>query len=175
MSLHFIIDGYNLIKQTPGLNKSSLEGSRASLIQFIKVSRPQGSQNNRVTVVFDGQANTAASWPSYQDSGIRIIFSQGMNADEKIKELVETADSPKNIVVVTNDRDIQICVRRFQARVKTVQEFTSVFKASPISRKGNGLAFNIAKAINNSSWQDKLNLSAQAAAKITDEMKRLWL
>lgn len=167
MSLHFIIDGYNLIKQTPGLNKASLEGSRASLIQFIKVSRPQGSQNNRVTVVFDGstalttggQANASINWPSYQDSGIRIIFSQGMNADEKIKELVESADNPKNIVVVTNDRDIQLCVRRFQARIKTVQEFTSIFKASPM----------------NNNPENRLNLSAQAAAKITDEMKKLWV
>ena len=159
MSLHFVIDGYNLIKQTPGLNKSSLELSRASLIQFIKVSRPQGSQNNRVTIVFDGQANASISWPSYQDSGTRVIFSQGMSADEKIKELVEAADNPKNIVVVTNDRDIQICVKSFQARVKTVQEFTSAFKASPL----------------NNSPENRLSLSAQAAAKITDEMKQLWL
>lgn len=159
MSLHFIIDGYNLIKQTPGLNKSSLEGSRASLIQFIKVSRPQGSQNNRVTIVFDGQANVSMSWPAYQDSGIRIIFSQGMSADERIKELVESAGNPKNIVVVTNDRDIQVCVRRLQARIKTVQEFTNTFKALPT----------------NNCSQNRLNLSAQAAAKITDEMKKLWL
>ena len=166
MSLHFVIDGYNLIKQTPGLNKSSLEGSRASLIQFIKVSRPQGSQNNRVTIVFDGataftggQANASISWPSYQDSGIRIIFSQGMSADEKIKELVESADNPKNIVVVTNDRDIQSCVRRLQARIKTVQEFTNIFKALPPSN----------------SQENRPKLSAESALRITDEMKKLWL
>lgn len=167
MSLHFIIDGYNLIKQTPGLNKSSLELSRASLIQFIKISRPQGSQNNRVTVVFDGstaltiggQANASISWPAYQDSGTRVIFSQGMSADEKIKELVESADNPKNIVVVTNDRDIQSCVRRLQARIKTVQEFTNIFKASP---PGN-------------SPENRQKISAESAMRITEEMKKLWL
>lgn len=159
MSLHFIIDGYNLIKQTPGLNKSSLELSRASLIQFIKISRPQGSQNNRVTVVFDGQANACISWPAYQDSGVRIIFSQGMSADEKIKELVESADDPKNIVVVTNDRDIQSCVGRLQARIKTVQEFTNIFKALP---PGN-------------SPENRPKLSAESALRITEEMKKLWV
>lgn len=159
MSLHFIIDGYNLIKQTPGLNKSSLELSRASLIQFIKASRPQGSHNNRVTVVFDSQSNDSMSWPAYQDSGVRIIFSQGMSADEKIKELVESAPDPKNIVVVTNDRDIQSCARSFRARVKTVQEFTRVFKTFPLD----------------DSPENRPKLSAESAMRITEEMKRLWL
>jgi len=82
-----------------------------------------------------------------------------MSADEKIKELVESADNPKNIVVVTNDRDIQSCVRRLQARIKTVQEFTNIFKALPPSN----------------SPENRPKLSAESALRITDEMKKLWL
>ena len=55
MSLHYLLDGYNIIKQSPRLGPKRLEDGRAGLIAFIEMRQPQGSRNNMVTVVFDGQ------------------------------------------------------------------------------------------------------------------------
>lgn len=155
MSLHFIIDGYNLIKQTPILNKARLEDSRLALIRFLTIHRPQG--RNRVTVVFDGKEGNFCSRPV---SSVGIIFTQGESADDKIKELTENSKSPKNMVVVTNDREIQVFVRRLKAQVRTVEEFL--------------LKFNGSSRIN-SKTEDKVILSPADTAKITEEMKNVWL
>ena len=159
MSLHFIIDGYNLIKQAPSLNKGSLEESRLGLIQFLKIFRPQGN-NNPVTVVFDGKKDNYQSGQNFEHSGVRIIFSQNPGgADEIIKQLVRNSKNPKNIAVVTNDRDIQLYVRQCRAQVRRVEEFLIKFNS-----RQPGLSLD-----------DKMRLSAQEAAEITEEMKKLWL
>ena len=56
MSLHYILDGYNILKQIPAFNDLSLEDGRRGLMRWIETQRPQGSVNNTVTVVFDGES-----------------------------------------------------------------------------------------------------------------------
>lgn len=168
MSLHFIIDGYNLIKRTSGSNKypkigdenrDSLEDLRAALIKFIKLYRPQGKFTNHVTIVFDakGDRERTLTETFREDGGIGIIFSK--SADDKIKRLVKESRSPKNIVVVTDDKDIRFFVRQYSAQIKTVEEFLK--KPNPLNIKAN--------------LDDKTPLSPQEAIRITEEMKELWL
>lgn len=156
MSLHFIIDGYNLIKQAPHLDKANLEDSRKALISLLSVYQPQGSRRNRVTVVFDGkQGNFSVSGSA---SSAQIIFTQGESADDKIKRMVEKSENPRNIAVVTNDREIQRFVRQKNAQVKTVDEFLA--KCALPKPKGR--------------VDDKI-ISPPEAAEINEEMKRVWL
>lgn len=171
MSLHFVIDGYNLIKRTsisskyPRIgneNRDSLEDLRVALIKYIKLYRPQGKVTNRVTIVFDAKDNKfyedKTSSDTYREDGeIGIIFSK--SADDKIKRLVKESRSPKNIVVVTDDKDIRFFVRQYSAQIKTVEEFLK--KPNPLNIKANP--------------DDKTPLSPQEAIKITEEMKELWL
>lgn len=174
MSLHFVIDGYNLIKRSPlsskaskypkigDENRDSLEDLRAALIRFIKLYRPQGKITNRITIVFDAKDNKfyedKTSSDTYkEDEGIGIIFSK--SADDKIKRLVKESVNPKNIVVVTDDRDIQFFVRQYNAKVKTTEEFLRKHDLLPAKVKPD----------------DKMPLSPQEAIKITEEMKMLWL
>ena len=49
-------------------------------------SRPQGSVNNQVTVVFDGHPD---HFGGTSQGEIRVIFSDGCSADDKIKRMVE--------------------------------------------------------------------------------------
>ena len=165
MSLHFIIDGYNLIKQTGILNKPNLEDSRSALIKLLKIHRPQGSSNNRVTIVFDGKKDHyypgQISENVYPDSGMKVIFSQDESADDKIRQLVRDSKNPRNIVVVTNDREIQIFVRQLKAQVRAVEEFLLKF-----NRGSPGIS---------SRAEDKIILPPPDAAKITEEMKDVWL
>ena len=50
MSIHYLLDGYNVIHQMPSvLNLAKLEDRRRRLIRFMEQNTPQGSPNNRVT------------------------------------------------------------------------------------------------------------------------------
>src|SRR3989338_5991790 len=108
MSLHYLLDGYNIIHQIPKLANGTLEEQRQKLIAYIEQLRPQGSPSNQVTIVFDGQPQMMQS---LMRSPVKVTFSQNESADDKIKKLVYEAGNKKNIVVVTNDRDIQYAVR----------------------------------------------------------------
>lgn len=161
MPPHFVIDGYNLIKQTTVLNKINLEDSREALIRFLKISRPQG--NNPVTVVFDG---IEGGFYCRDISGIEVIFSSHQSADDKIKRMVERSPNPKNMVVVTNDREIRSFARLYQAQVKKVEEFLAKFNPLETAR---------ARQAGGRPYDDNKTLSPQKAGEITEEMKKLWL
>lgn len=158
MSLHFVIDGYNLIKQTSVLNKINLEDSREALIRFLKISRPQG--NNPVTVVFDG---IEGGFYCRDISGIEVIFSSHQSADDKIKRMVERSPNPKNMVVVTNDREIRSFAQAHMAQIKKVEEFLA--KLDTMRARHVGVR----------PYDDNKALSPQKAGEITEEMKKLWL
>lgn len=154
MSLHFVIDGYNLIKQTAVLNKINLEDSREALVRFLKIRRPQG--NNPVTVVFDG---IEGGFYCRDISNIEVIFSSHQSADDRIKRMVERSPNPKNMVVVTNDREIRSFAEDHRAQIKKVEEFLAKFNPKSANPRSD----------------DNKALSPQKASEITEEMKRVWL
>ena len=106
MTLHIIVDGYNLIRQTPRLaemDRRNLESGREALIRLLSGYRH--ARPHRITVVFDG-----ADGPDFPGSrqtrmGIHILFSSaGENADMVIKRLA--ARDREKALVVTSDRDV---------------------------------------------------------------------
>ncbi len=103
-----------------------LEEQRKGLVRFIEQNHPQGSVNNSVTIFFDGRTGYADQSYSYW---IKVIFSKEESADTLIKKAVEKATNKKNIVVVTNDRDIQFSVRAQGAKFLSVQDFLGKSKA----------------------------------------------
>ncbi|MFH1202037.1 MAG: NYN domain-containing protein [Candidatus Omnitrophota bacterium] len=159
MSLHYILDGYNLIKQTPSLTGKKLKDSREKLIHFIRDKRPQGSERNAITIVFDGASN-GFDYPT-KNCAVTIIFTRDESADAWIKRAVEKAKEPKKIVVVTNDKEICFYVRSFGARLLSVKEF--VFGKEKITRPGTQFSEN------------KIELSTQEAEEITEELRKIWL
>jgi predicted RNA-binding protein with PIN domain len=155
MSLHFVLDGYNILGRLTKDNPKKLSDSRRKLYDFILSNQPQGSPNNKISIFFDGKDGF-----STQDkiSGLEVIFSKEVSADELIKEFVKDSHSPKTIVVVTDDRDIQISARRALAKVMPVEEFLSRKKTNTAKKYSIGN-----------------NLSITQADEITKEMKRHWL
>ena len=161
MSLHYIIDGYNVIKQTPSLTKKSLKDSRLSLVKLIKEKRPQGSKNNEVTIVFDGKADLPY-WPKEKEIDINIVFTKNNTADDWIKNAVERTDGPRRIVVVSDDKQIRFYVRSLGAKVLGVKEFIKAAERS----KG---------AKNAEPSDSKIELSSVEAERITEELRKIWL
>ena len=96
-------------------------------------------------------------------SSAKIIFSQDETADLKIKSMVAQSSNKKNIVVVTNDRDIQYSVRALGAKVLSVQEF---LKKAQTARPG---------AFSSQDKEDVKRISSVTESKITSEMAEIWL
>ena len=164
MSLHYLLDGYNITHQVAALAKGELQEQRSLLVRFLDVHRPQGSIKNQVTIFFDGKKGVTS--PSHS-SCVNIIFSQGETADQAIKKFVAQSNQKKNIVVITNDRDIQFAARAQGAQVKSVREFFKEgdFPSVKIRRdKGRPREAELTKTI-----------SKSLEFKINTEFKRIWL
>lgn len=155
MSVHFILDGYNIINQAGFLKSHSLKGAREKLLKFIETCRPQGSPNNKVTIVFDGNPQVF-SLESHQIP--KVIFSKGEDADSCIKSIVEKSANPKAIIVVSDDKALKFSVRSSGAKVLSVKEL-----------------FLKGKIKNSNDLEKDDSLSFYKADKITSELKKLWL
>lgn len=106
MALHLIIDGYNLIRQSPELlryEKQDLEKGRAMLLRSLIAY--QRIKRHAITVVFDGWVEGDIFEHRSKEGGIEIIFSRrGEKADEVIKRLA--AQKKDETTIVTSDRDL---------------------------------------------------------------------
>jgi predicted RNA-binding protein with PIN domain len=85
MALHLIIDGYNLIRQSPELSevegRDLAAGRRALLARLAgyRLSRP----GHKITVVFDGREAGGLQESRGREQGLSIIYSRrGEAADE---------------------------------------------------------------------------------------------
>ncbi len=159
MSLHYIIDGYNVVRQVDFLTGKKLRTEREGLVHFIERYRPQGSSRNEVTIVFDGKA--AVSSPPMK-TAVKVIFSQDRTADDKIKYMVEHSRNPKRLVVVTDDKQIVFYCRSLGARIMPVKSFLD---NSLLAKRGSVPE----------SDEEKEELDGPAAAAITEALKKIWL
>jgi len=106
MSIHIIIDGYNLIRQsnTLGLiDNQDIELGREALLEMLIAYRK--IKPHMITVVFDGANAPPFSQRKTRIQGITIKFSRsGEVADAVIKRMV-TREKEKALVV-SSDLDI---------------------------------------------------------------------
>lgn len=158
MSLHYIIDGYNVIKQTAEFTGRSLKYGRDELVKYLIFYRPQGSLNNKVTIVFDGRSDVY--WPETRDgkNNIETVFSHDETADDKIKKIVRRAEQQSNIIVVTNDNGLRNVVRQLGGKVVYVNGF---MKKKRVKNEIVGL-------------RKKTALSTHEQISITEELKKIW-
>lgn len=108
MAIHLIIDGYNLIRQSPRLSAieaGDLEDGRQALLELLARYR-QSRSRHKVTVVFDGWLGGGLREGRDLQQGIQVIYSRrGERADEVIKRLAAREGS--RAVVVSSDRELQ--------------------------------------------------------------------
>ena len=102
-----IIDGYNLLHASPNLTvrrEELLENARNRLIE--KLSHYKRQKKVSIAVVFDGWKGGMPTQSQEISKGINIIYSKlGEKADDVIKQMI--ADSSREIVVVSSDREIR--------------------------------------------------------------------
>ncbi|MDX6695484.1 MAG: uncharacterized protein QOF02_3087 [Blastocatellia bacterium] len=116
----YLVDGNNVMAQRVGWHRDK-QAARLRLLdelaQFAAVKRAT------VTVVFDGAPLT--HFPDgARYKGVRVFYGErGSNADERIKQLVETARERRTLKVVTSDRELAAYVRRCGAQAVRSGEF----------------------------------------------------
>lgn len=148
----------------PELIHRQVDQQRQVLIHLIEIRRPQGSLNNKVTIVFDG---TAGIYSQPESSVVRVVFSQQESADERIKKSVCAVSQRKNFIVVTDDRSLQYAVRALGARVITVRSF--------LEKVGSLSSGQQKKNSQGDSPDEKKHIPKEQELKITLEMRKIWL
>ncbi|MFZ2938405.1 MAG: NYN domain-containing protein [Candidatus Omnitrophota bacterium] len=159
MSLQYVIDGYNIINH-PLFERSHKQSGQPALniISFIRQKRLTGSLKNKIILVFDGFPQTSSNNCDYGE--VSVIFSRKISADEKIKKIVEESLNRKNIIVVSNDREIKCAVNSLGACSMQIEAFVNKKEKNHKPAKKESL-------------KDELNYSQKHD--INEELEKAWL
>jgi uncharacterized protein len=113
MTVHIIIDGYNLIRQSQSLGKidrQDLQRGREVLVD--RLAAYKKVKGYPVTVVFDGADALPGMDASDREKGIRIRFSRhGETADAVIKRMA-AREKEKALVVSSDHGVVDFCASR---------------------------------------------------------------
>jgi predicted RNA-binding protein with PIN domain len=128
-----LVDGYNVIRNTPGLlaaERTSLAAGRDALIA--QIAAKYRHTPHRVIVVFDGDG----PGETVQSLGARargqIIYTQrGVTADDVIQRIVRGEHTWGGAIVVTQDLDVQLGVEAAGAASARPHELAARLNAPP--------------------------------------------
>jgi predicted RNA-binding protein with PIN domain len=117
----FLIDGYNLLFRLAE-SKKSLQFQRQTIIRSLqkefKILHLEG------TIVFDGRHRYDEESGLAYHSPLIIAYShKGQTADQYILEKLETAATPSQITVVSDDRFLATSARGLKARTMGLKAF----------------------------------------------------
>ena len=117
-----ILDAYNVIHKIPELSKKlniSLEAARDGLIHYMVSWKAKTGFVGEIVLVFDGDSSML-DIPTYSQSGIRVIFSKGKDADDKITDLLRISKDTSKTTIVSGDNKVANHTRAFKASIKPV-------------------------------------------------------
>lgn len=135
----YIIDGNNVMGQTPGWHRDR-SGARRRLVE--ELAEFARIRKARVTAVFDGAPDEAMP-DSSAYRGVKVLYAErGSDADSRIERLVESSRDRRGITVVTSDRALSARVRGRGAAVVRSGEFRRRMReareTSPVIEDGEG-------------------------------------
>jgi predicted RNA-binding protein with PIN domain len=106
MSLHIIIDGYNLIRQSgffSAFDNQDIQIGRETLVETLAAYKR--IKGHKITVVFDGANAPLFSQARDRIKGIKVRFSRsGESADNVIKSMA--AKEREKALIVSSDVDV---------------------------------------------------------------------
>ena len=139
MSIHIIIDGYNLIRQSEHLSLLDLQDiqmGRDTLVDMLAAYKK--AKRHRITFVFDGTTAPLFSQQRDRHKGISIIFSRkGESADSVIKKMAYK--ERQRALVVSSDQDIVQSVTANGAATVSANDFENKLT---MSMNMDGLQFD---------------------------------
>jgi len=124
--LTYIIDGNNLIGKISSLmslQKKDKQASREKLVYILDRYFSQKKAN--VTLHLDGHSGSRVN-----SSKMKIVYSENLTADEKIKKQISQSKSPRNIIVITSDSNLAQFAKVCSTSVIPSDEFVTEIKKS---------------------------------------------
>ena len=125
----YLIDGHNLIAQVPGMTLADPDDE----VQLVlRLRRFAGRKRQKITVVFDH--GVPGGWSRDLSTGpVKVVFAGShSNADRVILERVREAARPRDIKLVTSDRDLRQKAEAYHVEMITSQDFAlTLFKPPP--------------------------------------------
>ena len=115
-------DGNNLIGQSAAVSGSSPQMRQSFLATL---SRHHKSGGGRFRVFFDGDDPRQSMPPP----GIRVLYSAPLSADDAIIHRLREIRRPEEVIVVSNDFELQSRCRNAGSKVMNWQQFSSRMKA----------------------------------------------
>ena len=116
-----IVDGYNVLHACRWMASSWKGVDRAEFCGLLGRLARHGGE--KVTVVFDAVASGPDS-AGAKAVNLEVIYSgHGRTADEVIIQMVKMSSGPRDLTVVSSDREIKSAARRRGCKVKTAGEF----------------------------------------------------
>lgn len=118
-----IVDGHNLLlaggPSPIGPDEAAHDEAREQLIE--RLARHQNSCGEAVTVVFDSRRGRGGARSESMVRGVRVLYAHPpRTADDEIRHLVIDATDPRNLRVVTSDRDLaRACAHRGASVVRS--------------------------------------------------------
>jgi predicted RNA-binding protein with PIN domain len=115
-----IIDGYNLLYVTGIVGDSKGPGgtfqrSREALLNFLATSIPE-DERGLTTIVFDAAQAPPGLPRTVSHRGMTVRYaSDYTNADELIEQLITKHHSPRGLLVVSSDHQVQRAAKRRKA------------------------------------------------------------
>jgi predicted RNA-binding protein with PIN domain len=120
-AMHWMIDGYNVIRSDPRLasrERASLEAGRDALCRMLaEIGRASGE---RFTVVFDGAGSGGAG-----GGAVRVLFSSARESADRVLARLATRGG----AVVSNDREVRRAAARAGAIAVRADEFLARLEA----------------------------------------------
>ena len=119
-----IIDGYNVLHTSRWLSSSWKGADRQRLCRLLGELAKYRAE--KITVVFD-------ALPAEPDLGraepppLKVIFSgHGRTADEVIIQMINKSTGPRDLTVVSSDRQIRAAAKRRGCKIRQAGEFIRI-------------------------------------------------
>ncbi|HAW96174.1 MAG TPA: hypothetical protein DCX60_07860 [Phycisphaerales bacterium] len=130
--MKLLIDTCNVLHRTGVLPPEMAGIDEESLASLIRGSR---YRNHKSVMICDGNARSLSGGLRGHSKGlIQFKFSgQAQSADTLILELVNRSNSPKRLIVVSSDREIQVLARRRRCRIIDADRFLATLAADHTS------------------------------------------
>jgi len=131
----YLIDGHNLIGQSPGLSLSDHDDER-KLVELLRTFMVRTRKKG--TVFFDnGQPGGSGNW---SNSVLTVVFARGpQSADDLIRQRLVSEKNPRGLVVVSGDQAVARAAQAAHARVQSSVEFArQMNRQTPTLQKKEG-------------------------------------
>ncbi len=123
--MSIFIDGYNLIGRGRILGLSlEMEDKEKRFLDLLARYRDRQDVREPMLVMFDGQhAFLSRGRSRFSHRGIAVEYAIGLTADDALIRKIRASDHPREITVVSSDRNVMREAALFGARVLSCEDF----------------------------------------------------